>query len=112
MLFVHVFFMVLPTFRCGFDLHFQMYLLKGLVQWNGAHVVAAVEGGSRKDIYYGGQLQQSTNILSQQFMGINLDYTSPGKYTGNMFVHKIKFCVVAVTPAFHPCAYNTSNVYR
>ncbi len=38
------------------DLHFQMYLLERLVQWNEARAVAAVEGGSRKDICYGGQL--------------------------------------------------------
>lgn len=70
------------------DLHFQMYLLEGLVQWNEARAVADVEGGSRKDICYGGQLQQYANTLSQQLLGLNLaeDFTSPGEYTGNMFV--------------------------
>lgn len=68
---------------------FRYTCLEGLVQWNEAHVVAAVEGGSRKDICYGGQLQPYTNILRQQFMVLNLaeDYTSPGEYTDNMFVH-------------------------
>ncbi|KAL1269403.1 hypothetical protein QQF64_031692 [Cirrhinus molitorella] len=68
------------------DLHFQMYLIEGLVQWNEARAVAAVEGGSRRDICYGGQLQRYANMLSQQFMGLNLaeDYTSPGEYTGEL----------------------------
>lgn len=85
-----------------------MYLLEGLVQWDEACAVPAVEGGSRKDVCYGGQLQQYANTLSQQFLGLNLaeDYTSPGGYTGNM----AHFCVVA--PAFHPCAHHTLNVYR
>lgn len=39
-------------------LHFQMYLMEGLVQWNEAQGVAAVEGASRENICYGGQLQQ------------------------------------------------------
>ncbi|KAL1269406.1 hypothetical protein QQF64_031695 [Cirrhinus molitorella] len=65
------------------DLHFQMYLIEGLVQWNEARAVAAVEGGSRRDICYGGQLQRYANMLSQQFMGLNLaeDYTALANYT-------------------------------
>lgn len=60
-------------------LHFQMYLLKGLVQWNEAH---------GEDICYGGQLLQYCNALSQQLLGLKLaqDYTSPGKYTGIVFM--------------------------
>ncbi len=33
-------------------LHFQMYLMEGLVQWNEARGVAAVEGASRENICY------------------------------------------------------------
>lgn len=61
-----------------------MYLLEGLVQWNEARGVAAVEGASREEICYGGQLLQYCNALSQQLLGLKLvqDYTSPGEYTG------------------------------
>ncbi|XP_056328978.1 uncharacterized protein LOC130241304 isoform X1 [Danio aesculapii] len=67
-------------------LHFQMYLLEGLVQWNEARGVAAVEGARREDICYGGQLLQYCNVLSQQLLGQKLvqDYTSPGEYTGEL----------------------------
>ncbi|XP_052472153.1 uncharacterized protein LOC128028874 [Carassius gibelio] len=67
-------------------LHFQMYLLEGLVQWNEARGVAAVEGASREEICYGGQLLQYCNALSQQLLGLKLaqDYTSPGEYTGEL----------------------------
>ncbi|XP_057194491.1 uncharacterized protein LOC130557075 [Triplophysa rosa] len=67
-------------------LHFQMYLLEGLVQWNEARGVTAVEGASREDICYGGQLLQYCNVLSQQLLGRKLaqDYTSPGEYTGEL----------------------------
>ncbi len=69
-------------------LHFQMYLMEGLVQWNEARGVAAVEGASRENICYGGQLQQYCNVLSQQLLGLKLaqDYTSPGEYTGTVFM--------------------------
>ncbi|XP_042567382.1 uncharacterized protein si:ch73-112l6.1 [Cyprinus carpio] len=68
-------------------LHFQMYLLEGLVQWNEARGVAAVEGASREEICYGGQMLQYCNALSQQLLGLKLaqDYTSPGEYTGELF---------------------------
>ncbi|XP_077088783.1 uncharacterized protein LOC143740659 [Siphateles boraxobius] len=64
-------------------LHFQVYLLEGLVQWNEARGVAAVEGGSRESICYGGQMQQYLNVLSEQLLGFKMvqDYTSPGEYT-------------------------------
>ncbi|XP_026124558.1 uncharacterized protein LOC113106744 [Carassius auratus] len=68
-------------------LHFQMDLLEGLVQWNEARGVAAVEGASREEICYGGQLLQYCNVLSQQLLGLKLpqDYTSPGEFKGELF---------------------------
>lgn len=58
-------------------LHFQMYLLEGLVQWNEAHGVAAIEGASREEICYGGQLLQYCNALSQQLLGLKLAQFTP-----------------------------------
>lgn len=75
-----------------------MYLLEGLVQWNEACGVAAVEGGSRKDICYSGQMQQYLNVLSEQLLGHKMleDYTSPGEYTGIVLMH---ICYVQVAEA-------------
>ncbi|CAM4668143.1 unnamed protein product [Leuciscus chuanchicus] len=70
-------------------LHFQMYLLGGLVQWNEARGVAAVEGASREEICYGGQLLQYCNALSQQLLALKLaqDYTSPGELIGVEYLY-------------------------
>lgn len=81
-------------------LHFQMYLLEGLVQWNEARGVAAVEGARRENICYGGQLLQYCNILSQQLLGQKLvqDYTSPGEYTGIALMQTFYFsCFPAIS---------------
>ncbi|XP_026125522.1 uncharacterized protein LOC113107315 [Carassius auratus] len=61
-----------------------MYLLEALVQWNEACGVAAVEGASREEICYGGQLLQYCNVLSQQLLGLKLpqDYNSPRELFG------------------------------
>ncbi|XP_051532972.1 uncharacterized protein si:ch73-112l6.1 isoform X1 [Myxocyprinus asiaticus] len=67
---------------CSKDLHFHVYLLEGLVQWNEARA----EGGNGQGIYYGSQLQQYVNRLSQMFLGCKLDedHTNSGKYTGEL----------------------------
>ncbi|ROL46274.1 hypothetical protein DPX16_0721 [Anabarilius grahami] len=81
---------ILPVYRCArgstslesFHLHLNRFV-PGLVQWNEARGVAAVEGASREEICYGGQY---CNALSHQLLGLKLvqDYTSPGEYTGEL----------------------------
>ncbi len=80
--------------------HFQMYLMEGLVQWNEARGVAAVEGASRENICYGDQLQQYCNVLSQQLLGLKLaqDYTSPGEYTCTVFRQIFDLFLSCFTP--------------
>ncbi len=87
-----------------------MYLLEGLVQWNEARGVAAVEGGRREDICYGGQMQQYLNVLSEQLLGHKMleDFTSPGEYTGIVFMH---ICHIQVEAVFHQCVVKTSALY-
>ncbi|KAK1802494.1 hypothetical protein P4O66_022146, partial [Electrophorus voltai] len=67
-------------------LHFQAYLLEGLVRWNEDRVAAAVEGSDPTQVCYSGQLQHYANQLSQQLLGLQLaeDYTRPGGYTGEL----------------------------
>ncbi|XP_076836799.1 uncharacterized protein LOC143482336 [Brachyhypopomus gauderio] len=61
-------------------LHFQAYLLEGLVRWNEDRAAAAVEGSDPARVCYSGQLQHYANQLSQQLLGHQLaeDYTRPG----------------------------------
>lgn len=91
-------------------MNFQVYLLEGLVQWNEAHGVAAVEGGRREDICYGGQMQQYINVLSEQLLGHKMleDFTSPGEYTGIVFMH---ICHIQVEAVFHQCVVKTFALY-
>ncbi|XP_076851096.1 uncharacterized protein LOC143501317 [Brachyhypopomus gauderio] len=67
-------------------LHFQAYLLEGLVRWNEDRAAAAVEGSDPARVCYSGQLQHYANQLSQQLLGHQLaeDYTRPGEYTGEL----------------------------
>ncbi|KAL0147535.1 hypothetical protein M9458_057163, partial [Cirrhinus mrigala] len=84
---------ILPVYRCARTsanaLHFQVYLLEGLVQWNEACGVAAVEGGCREDICYSRQMQQYLNVLSEQLLGLKMveDYTSPGELIGVEYLY-------------------------
>ncbi|KAK1788427.1 hypothetical protein P4O66_016858 [Electrophorus voltai] len=66
-------------------LHFQAYLLEGLVRWNEDRTAAAVEGSDPTQVCYSGQLQHYANHLSQQLLGLQLaeDYTRPGEYTAH-----------------------------
>lgn len=65
-------------------MHFQAFLLDGLVRWNENRAAATVEGPAQPLLSYSGHLQHSLNQLSQSVLGRNLveDYTKPGVYTG------------------------------
>ena len=67
------------------DVHFQVYLLEGLVWWNENRGRAAVEGGERSALRcYSAQLQHSFDQLTQELLGLTLvdTYTVPREYTG------------------------------
>ncbi|KAK0132914.1 hypothetical protein N1851_031722 [Merluccius polli] len=69
------------------DVHFQVYLLEGLVRWNENRGRAAVEGGERSALRcYSAQLQHSFDQLTQELLGLTLvdTYTSPREYTGEL----------------------------
>ncbi|KAG5834672.1 hypothetical protein ANANG_G00263900 [Anguilla anguilla] len=64
-------------------LHFQAFLLDGLVRWNENRAAAAVEGPAQPLLCYSGHLQHSLNQLSQRVLGQSLvkDHTKPGEYS-------------------------------
>ncbi|XP_039599300.1 uncharacterized protein LOC120522416 [Polypterus senegalus] len=66
--------------------HFQAYLLEGLTRWNEDRAAQAVEGADRDMVCYSGQLQHSTNELSEivYHRKLVVDYTRPAKYTGEL----------------------------
>ncbi|KAG7524491.1 hypothetical protein JOB18_012650 [Solea senegalensis] len=69
------------------DVHFQVYLLEGLVRWNEDHGREAVEGGQRAALRcYSAQLRHTFNQLAQEVKGVELvdDYTQPREYTGEL----------------------------
>ncbi|XP_062245750.1 uncharacterized protein LOC133955102 [Platichthys flesus] len=69
-------------------LHFQVYLLEGIVRWNEDCARVAVEGNARRSTLrcYSAQLQRGLSQLTQQFLGRTLveNYTQPGEYTGEL----------------------------
>ncbi|KAJ8370901.1 hypothetical protein SKAU_G00109290 [Synaphobranchus kaupii] len=67
-------------------MHFQAFLLDGLVRWNENRAAAAVEGPAQPLLCYSGHLQHSLNQLAQEVLGQSLvkDYTKPGEYTGEL----------------------------
>ncbi|MGH0120698.1 UNVERIFIED_CONTAM: hypothetical protein FKN15_031627 [Acipenser sinensis] len=67
-------------------MHFQAYLLEGLVRWNEDRATAAVEGPRQILHSYSGSLQHALNRLSQKLLGCSLveDFTKPGEYTGEL----------------------------
>ena len=68
-------------------LHFQAYLLEGLVGWNEDRAEAAA-GGQKQTLHcYDGVAQHAINELSQKLLGCSLvkDHTRPAKYTGMYF---------------------------
>ncbi|XP_058474505.1 uncharacterized protein LOC131447057 [Solea solea] len=69
------------------DLHFQVYLLEGLMRWNENRGRAAVQGGQRSALRcYGAQQQHTFNRLAQRVKGLKpvVDYTQPREYTGEL----------------------------
>ncbi|XP_028998209.2 uncharacterized protein LOC129603588 [Betta splendens] len=68
-------------------LHFQVYLLEGLVRWNEDRGRASVEGAQRLvPRCYDALLQDYLKRLTQEFMGMTVveTYTQPGEYTGEL----------------------------
>ncbi|XP_058509620.1 uncharacterized protein LOC131475475 [Solea solea] len=80
--------------RCRFipgtsasDLHFQVYLLEGLMRWNENRGRAAVQGGQRSALQcYSAQQQSVFNRLAHRLKGLEpvVDYTQPREYTGEL----------------------------
>ncbi|CAL8358269.1 unnamed protein product [Merluccius merluccius] len=68
------------------DVHYQVYLLEGLVRWNENRGRAAVQGGPRAALRcYSAQLQHSFNQLALE-VGVQPvdDFTQPREYTGEL----------------------------
>ncbi|XP_064815580.1 uncharacterized protein LOC135531470 [Oncorhynchus masou masou] len=68
-------------------MHFQAFLLDGLVRWNEDRARAAVEGKNRKPLLsYSGHLQHILNLNSQIVLGKEQvkDYSKPSEYTGEL----------------------------
>ncbi|KAJ8289329.1 hypothetical protein GJAV_G00000020 [Gymnothorax javanicus] len=66
-------------------LHFQVYLLEGLVRWNENRARAAVQDAQRTTLRcFSAQLQHGLNQLAEEVLGRKLIeiYTPPGEYTG------------------------------
>lgn len=75
------------TLRIGSSasgMHFQAFLLDGLVRWNKNRAATAKEGEMQPLLCYSGHLQHSLNQLSQCVLGSGQveDFTKPGVYTG------------------------------
>ncbi|KAG7454080.1 hypothetical protein MATL_G00263900 [Megalops atlanticus] len=69
------------------DVHFQVYLLEGLVRWNENRGRAAVEGGQRSALRcYSARVQHSFDQLTRELLGRTLvdTYTQPREYTGEL----------------------------
>lgn len=68
-------------------MHFQAFLLDGLMRWNEDRAQAAVEGKNRKPLLsYSGYLQHILNLSSKRVLGKEQvkDYTKPSEYTGEL----------------------------
>lgn len=81
-------------------MHFQAFLLDGLVRWNEDRAQTAVEGKNRQPLLsYSGHLQHILNLSSQKVLGKEQgkDYTKPSKYTGksskrmNIYINCINY---------------------
>lgn len=72
------------------DLHFQAYLLEGLVRWNEDRATDAIASSSRveaRDRSFSGSLKQAVNERHQKVFGsvLNKNLHSPRPYTGELF---------------------------
>ena len=73
-------------------MHFQAYLLEGLVRWNQNRAKAAAEIGDDKVRTYSGLLRHACNTLSTKVLGkLTEEYVVPNKYTG-LFSGLLCFC--------------------
>lgn len=81
-------------------MHFQAFLLDGLVRWNEDRAQTAVEGKNRQPLLsYSGHLQHILNLSSQRVLGKEQvkDYSKPSKYTGksskrmNIYINCINY---------------------
>ena len=66
------------------DLHFQAFLVEGLVRWNRDRELAAVTSTHSAPGCYDFELSSAVNHLSEQVLGRkqNLTVKNPNKYTG------------------------------
>ena len=66
------------------DVHFQAYLLEGVMRWNDDRAVAAVSSDGTTSRCYSGSLRAAVNQLSDRILGEKLDSGfHPAKaYTG------------------------------
>ncbi len=81
------------------------------MQWNEERGVAAVEGGSRKDICYSGQMQQYLNVLSEQLLGHKMleDYTARANTQVLCSCTFVMYKLLELY--FHQCAVKTFALY-
>ncbi|XP_071962853.1 uncharacterized protein [Antedon mediterranea] len=68
------------------DLHFQAYLMDGLVRWNANRALAATQSGGPISSTYSGLHQHALNILAEQVIGkkVYKSFIIPNKYTGEL----------------------------
>ena len=66
------------------DLHFQAFLVEGLVRWNRDRELAAITSTHSAPGCYDSELSSAVNHLSEQVLGRkqNLTVKNPNKYTG------------------------------
>ena len=72
------------------DVHFQCYLLEGIVRWNEDRASAAMIGGGEKSTTssYSSSLKYEINRLTKMVLVYGEEqqknFDHPGKYTGNV----------------------------
>ena len=66
------------------DLHFQAFLVEGLVRWNRDRELAAITSTDSAPCCYDSELSSAVNHLSEQILGkkLHLTFKGPNKYTG------------------------------
>lgn len=74
-------------------MHYQAYLLEGIVRWNEDRAVAAVEDiGAPRSHTYSSALRHEVNRLNELQYGKDLvSYQDPGKYTGQKVIYNLLF---------------------
>jgi hypothetical protein len=64
------------------DVHFQAYLLEGVVRWNDDRMSAAVAGSKGDSRSYNDSLKMAVAKLHEKVYGQHQDFRPPSKYTG------------------------------